>query len=1043
MANKNLLKNKAVLKAISIGLAAMMAMTPVAGATDVYADDVDGNEGEQAAETKSPETIKLSESAETSSSNEGSSDSSGSESITGTAEVTTDVKGNITVEATVEGKPVVIVGTEQSDPSIEVNDDGKITETDTALSLGTYESKEGDTTNPKIEVNTTIKTTTAADINDYDNVSSKETEGSTVVQTTVTSVSVAITTTETKITTSYDEQVTNPEVIAKIEAAIANPQENQIREDETGKYKYIQIGDAEYKYTQTTNTVPVDITDEKVLENINKELLKEKKETYTDDNGNNYIKVGDTWYEYKTETVDSNSKSGQETMDNLKSEAEDVTAEKTVTNVDNSVTETKVLTVDGKSYTYKVTTAVLEVTDENLLKQIKYDVEHENGNVKVKDGKTYVTIKGVTYTYSSEAGTDVVTVDEKSDKVLFAKIQKAAAEKEEVNEDGTKTVTVEGVEYKYTAETSEDIILDATKDEVTIEKIKAALEEAEKEAEKKGEQIATKTIDGVKYKIIVIGGVTYGFHSESNSDTQDVTSDKKIMAALKEAYEKNQGVPNVDGTYSINLDGVRYIYTPGKEEKGVAKEVSFLKNLEGYNMISLGNMKVNQHVNGAIIVCGTLEGPGNGDVYVDNNRNADSAKDIGTVSMINKADNNCNVKFVPLSKNIDKDNGKNGHVHGKEISNENAEDKVIGGFVKDITQTTADKIIEDIKGIYDSIIAKFGSNDSYVENGITFKLINRDERLSDHINGEGGAAVSGDEKKRDDKISQGYYLTEKIVYVVAKEVKNLIVSQLRAIVLAPFTDVSIEGGESAGTVIGANVTNTAQTHTGVLKYEEETKSTPDAAKKETKSTIEKAFKTVVEKAAKATTNSSTPKASYKKISYEAASVSAKKFSKEAWKRNDTEITKVKVSKLFGEKTTYLYGTKTPETPPVTPPPVTPPPTTPPVTPPPTTPPTTPPVTPPPTTPPVTPPSITPPTPVTPDTPTEGVLGERREVSPDAAVLGARRRVLGARRGVLGEKRVLGARTEDTSNAAGAVGVMLGSVALSGVWMTLRRKKKIQ
>ena len=72
-----------------------------------------------------------------------------------------------------------------------------------------------------------------------------------------------------------------------------------------------------------------------------------------------------------------------------------------------------------------------------------------------------------------------------------------------------------------------------------------------------------------------------------------------------------------------------------------------------------------------------------------------------------------------------------------------------------------------------------------------------------------------------------------------------------------------------------------------------------------------------------------------------------------------------------------------------------------------------------------------------------MLGERREVSPDAAVLGARRRVLGARRGVLGEKRVLGARTEDTSNAAGAVGVMLGSVALSGVWMTLRRKKKIQ
>lgn len=1031
MANKNLLKSKAVLKAISIGLAAMMAMTPVVGATDVYADDVDGNEGEQVAETKSQESVELSGSAETPSANE---DSSSSEIITGTANVTTDANGDITVEATVEGESVDIDKTEQYESNIGVNDDGSITETDKALSLGTDESKEGDTTTTtKTEVNTNIETTTAADIKDYDNVSSEKTEGSTVVQTTVTSVSVAVTTTETTITTSYDEQVTDPAVIAIIEAAIANPQVDQIREDETGKY--ITIGDAEYKYTQTTNTVPVDITSEDILEKINKELLKEDKVTHTDDNGNNYIKVGDTWYEYKTETVDSRSESGQETMDKLKSEAENVKAEETVTNDNNSVTETKVLTVDGKSYTYKVTTAVIEVKDEELLKHIKYDVEHKNGNVEVKDGKTYVTIKGVTYTYSSEEGTDVVTVDETSDKELLDKI-KVAAESVEVNEDGTKTVTVGGVEYKYTAETSDDIILDATKDKATIDEIKAALEEAEK----KGEQIATKTIDGVEYKIIVIDGVTYGFHSESNSDTQDVTSDKKIMAALKEAYEKNQGVPNGDGTYSINLDGVRYIYTPGKEEKGVAKEVSFLKNLEGYNMISLGNMKVNQHVNGAIIVCGTLEGPGNGDVYVDNNRNADSKKDIGTVSMINKADNNCNVKFVPLSKNVDKDNGKNGHVHGKEISNDNVEDTVIGGFVKDITQKTADKIIEDIKGIYDSIIVKFGSNDSYVEDGITFKLINSAERLSDHINGEGGPAVSGDEKKRDDKISQGYYLTENIVYVVAKDVTNLIVSQLRAIVLAPFTNVSIEGGESAGTVIGAYVTNTAQTHTGVLKYEEETKSTPDAAKKETKSTIENAFKTIVRNAAKATTNSSTPKASYKEISYEASSVSAKrndeKLSTEAWKRKI--ITKVKVSELFGQKITYLYGTKTPETPPVTPPPTTPP-TTPPVTPPPTTPPTTP----PPTTPPTTPPSITPPTPVTPDTPTEGVLGARREVSPDAAVLGARRRVLGARRGVLGEKRVLGARTEDTSNAAGAVGVMLGSVALSGVWMTLRRKKKIQ
>ena len=88
MANKNLLKSKAVIKAISIGLAAMMAMTPVVGTTDVYADDVDGNEGEQAAETKSQESVELSGSAETPSANEDSSDSSSSESITGTAEVT-------------------------------------------------------------------------------------------------------------------------------------------------------------------------------------------------------------------------------------------------------------------------------------------------------------------------------------------------------------------------------------------------------------------------------------------------------------------------------------------------------------------------------------------------------------------------------------------------------------------------------------------------------------------------------------------------------------------------------------------------------------------------------------------------------------------------------------------------------------------------------------------------------------------------------------------------------------------------------------------
>ena len=1040
MANKNLLKSKAVLKAISIGLAAMMAMTPVVGATDVYADDVDGNEGEQVAETKPQESVNLSGSAETSSSNEDSSDSSSSESITGKADVTTDANGDITVEATVEGESVDIDETKQSDSNVVVNADGSITETDTALSLGTDKSKEGDTTtNTETEVNTTIETTTAADIKDYDNVSSEKTEGSTVVQTTVTSVSVAVTTTETTITTSYDEQVTDPEVIAIIEAAIANPQEGQIREDETGKY--IKIGDAEYKYTQTTNTVPVDITSKEVLENINKELLKEDKETHTDDNGNNYIKVGDTWYEYKTETVDSSSESGQETMDKLNSEAENVTAEKTVTNNDNSVTETKVLTVEGKSYTYKVTTAVIEVKDEELLEQIKYDVEHENGNVEVKDGNTYVTIEGVTYTYLSEAGTDVVTVDEKSDKELLDKI-KVAAESVEVNEDGTKTVTVGGVEYKYTAETSEDIILDATKDKATIDKIKAALEEAEKNEE----QIATKTIDDVEYKIIVIDGVTYGFNSFTSEPTKSdeiPVTEEDVMASLRDAYKKSSDnvKDNGDGTYTITLESGVYVYTPASDT-AVSSNVAKLIELSKYNAISTNDMWVNGHINGGIIVCQSLHG----NQFVDNNLSSGGVTDANSEkyveSKIEKVAGDCNVSMRVINDN----KGNGGQVSvSAHVTNNNKTDSTYSFALTDLSQESSKEIKDEIEDLWDSVVNKFTDDiKEYVKNGITFKLVDKaSELLTTDYNGN---KILTDKTASVESIKDvhGGGQIVKTVYVIAKGIGDLLVTELKSIVLAPFTNITTAGGNSSGTLIGHNVRieGGSELHSGVLDTELE--KSKDSAVKEIYSTttIENAFETVVEKA-KATTNSSTPKASYKKTSYEAASVSAKrndkKLSTEAWKRKDTEINKVKVSKLFGEKTTYLYGTKTPETPPVTPPPVTPPPTTPPVTPPPTTPPTTP----PPTTPPVTPPSITPPTPVTPDTPTEGVLGERREVSPDAAVLGARRRVLGARRGVLGEKRVLGARTEDTSNAAGAVGVMLGSVALSGVWMTLRRKKKIQ
>ena len=299
------------------------------------------------------------------------------------------------------------------------------------------------------------------------------------------------------------------------------------------------------------------------------------------------------------------------------------------------------------------------------------------------------------------------------------------------------------------------------------------------------------------------------------------------------------------------------------------------------------------------------------------------------------------------------------------------------------------------------------------------------------------------------------------------------------LLLAPNADIEVAGNNITGTLIGNNIVNNAESHTNIRSEkitEKETKKTGESV------TVEPYKVNAKKKLAEMVCTLSDPKVvanrektevsstvDAKGLTFSASMESSKKtLNVNALSKTDT-ITDSKLEKAkegikketldfekefkksssekFGSKVTskttitnkksvVILGKKVSETGTRV---VTPPPTTPPVTPPPTTPPTTP----PPTTPPVTPPSITPPTPVTPDTPTEGVLGERREVSPDAAVLGARRRVLGARRGVLGEKRVLGARTEDTSNAAGAVGVMLGSVALSGVWMTLRRKKKIQ
>ncbi|MCI6409651.1 MAG: hypothetical protein MR797_07830, partial [Lachnospiraceae bacterium] len=108
MANKNLLKSKAVLKAISIGLAAMMAMTPVVGATDVYADDVDGNEPESNESNISESQSESSENNTQSSENNTQAVEESYEQakkdlvpeIPQDAKVTTETKDGVTTETT-------------------------------------------------------------------------------------------------------------------------------------------------------------------------------------------------------------------------------------------------------------------------------------------------------------------------------------------------------------------------------------------------------------------------------------------------------------------------------------------------------------------------------------------------------------------------------------------------------------------------------------------------------------------------------------------------------------------------------------------------------------------------------------------------------------------------------------------------------------------------------------------------------------------------------------------------------------------------------
>ena len=998
MRNDKLLKNKAVIKALSIGLAAMMAITPVVGTVDVYAGDGDpGND--DPSEIKSEAKVELKGTSTTSVDGE----QSDSHEVSGSADVSLDVSGNISVEAEVEHNDVDIDNTQQADASIVPNADGTVTETDTAVSTGTEETEIGNTTTKTdTRVETKVETTTASDINDYENLSTTQTEGSVEVKTIVTSVTVTITTTETTISTTYDEEVTDADTIAAIEAAIADPAEGQIRTDETGNY--ITVNGQEYKYTQTPITTQAPVEDAAVLEKINEELLKEDKNVTTKD-GKNYVEVEGIWYEYETGNVDATTEEGAKTMSQIRTAAENVKPD------ENGVKE---VVIGDKLYSYVATPSSVEIADLDLLAEIEAVAKDVEPNA---DGTKKVTLNGKEYTYTAKTGSVSISSD------LFKQIEDAAKDAE-LNADGTKDVLVDNVWYKYTPANTEPVLLDAEKDAATIASIKSAIEKAKND----NVDVETIDIDGITYECIEIGGVKYGFNSKAESS---LVTDKELLAQIRE--EAKNVSYNADGTKTVIINGVTYTYTPARQD-AVSEEVTFLKSLDGYNMISTENMTLGTHINGGIIVCGTL----GGSIGIDNNRDQNNKEEGGTVTKINKLDENASGGVRVINTQDERNekgelvqqgtggrvgitkNKKEGQGNTVVIENDNGQDKTYFGNLVDITQKTADEIKDKIKQVYENVLAKFGDDKTeYTENGVTFKLITTDTKLSDGINGEDNMPAAND-KKTDPSVSNGYYLTENVVYVV-KDVTDLVVSQLRAIVLAPFTDIEIQGGESVGTVIGKNVTNTTtETHTGLLQSE--TGEVPDSAKFNIIKEIAKQLHApaAAEGVGAATLDEVTESASFLNAN-ETETIT------EAWKKSIT--TKKTVEQLSGETITHWFGTKSTPTPPVVPP-------TPPVVPP------TPPVVPP--TPPVTPPGtpdvpVTPGTPEVPGVPTTptGVLGVRRGESKPAAA------VLGARRGVLGEKRVLGARTEDTSNAAAAFGVILGSVALSGAWLTLRRKKKVQ
>ena len=587
-----------------------------------------------------------------------------------------------------------------------------------------------------------------------------------------------------------------------------------------------------------------------------------------------------------------------------------------------------------------------------------------------------------------------------------------------------------------------------------------------------------------------------------NDATPDEFTEEEISAWEKDIYnnhkESEGWTVTKDGNNNkwvavkkfgkVTIDEVVYELTENGTTKSVTRKVEkstlgeilgdevFSKdapvvnasNYQAYTLISAGDAIIGCHENGGVYAggeIGTNKGDGtvnkNGAVMIDDWFGAVLYDKDGTVNLQN-CDNQNRIERKEVDKTSD------------EIK------KYWSGVADSVIESCSlatQKFIDGVYQVKGQIVANY---DEWLEKANPgenpfYKFMDALKECKALLTGNTGfqPAQDGSGETGDSNLVIVSRTSEKIT------VLNWLGNLNLGLLLAPNADIEVEGNNFTGTLIGNNIVNNAESHTNIRSEkitEKETKKTgesvtveqykvnakqklaemictlsdpkvvADREKTEVSSTVGKAgitFSASMESSKKTlNVNALSKTDTITDSKLEKAKEGIKKetldFEKEFKKSSSEKFGSKVTSKttITNKKSVVILGKKVSETGTRV---VTPPPTTPPVTPPPTT----PPVTPPPTTPPVTPPSITPPTTVTPDTPTEGVLGERREVSPDAAVLGARRRVLGARRGVLGEKRVLGARTEDTSNAAGAVGVMLGSVALSGVWMTLRRKKKIQ